>query len=137
MAKIYNFSEMTKKYRIFIAHIWQYDPYYNTIVNWINDANLNWEKTSRPNEDPIIKRSGNILLEQMTPAKIVVVAGDLYYRYRFLIDYQIKEAAKMQKIIIGVKPCDYPNIPAILEEKATVIVEWNQQALIDALKTYG
>ncbi len=137
MAKIYNFMEMSKKYRVFIAHIWQYDPYYNTIVNWIEDSGLNWEKTSRPSEDPIIKRSANILLEQMSSARIVIVPGDLYYRYRFLIDYQIKEAAKMKKIIIGVKPCDYPQVPAILEEKSTVIVNWNQQDLIDALKTYG
>lgn len=134
MAKIYQLSQ---RYRIFIAHIWKYDVYYNTIVNWINDSEINWHKYSIPNEDPLIKGNSNILQKQMSPAKIVIVLSDHYYKYKFLIEHQIREAVKMNKILIGVKPCDYPTVPQILEDNATIMVDWGKESLIEAIKLYG
>lgn len=44
-------------YHIFISHAWNYSDAYNTVVNWLNEAQeegkLTWTNYSVPEHDPV------------------------------------------------------------------------------------
>ncbi len=130
--------QLSKRYHIFISHVWEYDENYNTIINWLNDSDLHWKKYSVPDADPLNLKPKEVLTKQITSANIVLIVCDMYYPYSFLLDYQIDEAVRMKKVIIGIKPYgQHKKIPLKIQENVAVMVDWNSNALIGAIKTYG
>ena len=58
----------------------------------------------------------------------------MYVRYSDWIEYEIEEAIRMNKYIIGVKPWGQEKIPSIISENADKMVGWNQNSIINAIK---
>ena len=50
------------------------------------------------------------------------------------IEYEVDEAVRMGKYIIGVRPWGQQRIPAIIQDNADVMVGWNSDSVIGAIE---
>lgn len=131
-----------KNYRLLISHSWRYSETYSTIVNWLNNAALfNWSNHSvsadRPFETRTKKEWREELTQQIRGCNAVIVVSGMYAAYSEWIDYEIDEAIRMRKPIIGIKPWGSERIPRKIQECATVMVGWNSASLVQAVRVYA
>ena len=127
--------------RIFISHAWKYDEHYEKVVEWFNNESyFRWSNYSVPKEDncgdgyiPNYKLK-ECLTNQINPSQYVVILSGLYVSYSDWIEYEIEEARRIGKYIIGVRPWGNTQLPQIVQEKADIIVGWNSKSIIDAIK---
>lgn len=125
-------------YHIFISHAWHRSEHYDKIIEWLDDSSLSYINYSVPKENPL--HSGNKtklkedLTEQIRPSSCVIILGGMYAAYSDWIEYEINEAIRMGKYIIGVKPWGQERMPQIIQDNASVIVGWNSSSVIDAIK---
>lgn len=86
---------------IFISHAWKYNDDYNTIVSWLNEANITWKNYSVPEHDPLdannTQKLKGALTEQIRHANIIIIIGDMYANYSNWIEYEVDEAKRMYK----------------------------------------
>lgn len=127
-------------YHIFISHAWNYSYQYKTIVNWINDAPyLSWANYSVPIDNPIDANSKRELKQSITNkinlSNVVIILAGMYATHSEWIDYEIDEAIRMNKYIIGVRPWGQERIPKKIQDNANVMVGWNSSSIINAIKT--
>lgn len=134
-----------KTYNIFISHAWKYSEHYNTIVNWLDEAEqdgiLNWKNYSVPQHDPLIDPNTqvgkntlkNMLANQIKPASIVIILSGMYYSYSDWIQYELDTATDYNKYIIAVKPWGQERIPISIQNNHNALVGWNKKSIIDAI----
>lgn len=125
---------------IFISHAWQYNEHYWKIVEWLNDAaNFSWSNCSVPSHDGLPdKTSAGLsrgMTRQMNPSQVVIILGGMYAAHSSWIEYEIKEAQRMGKTIIGVRPWGQERVPLIVQAaSACPIVGWNSASLVQAVR---
>lgn len=61
----------------------------------------------------------------------------MYVVYSDWIDYEMSEAIRMDKPIIGLKPWGQKRVPISIQENATTMVGWNSDSLINAIRDYA
>lgn len=128
-------------YHIFISHAWNYSDAYNTVVNWLNEAQeegkLTWTNYSVPEHDPVdannTKKLQAALDAQIKPASKVIVISGMYAAYSDWINYEIDQSVNYGKYIIGLRPWGQERVPAKITDNATVMVGWNKASLISAI----
>ena len=131
-----------KNRMIFISHAWKYDNHYSTLVNWFNEEpNFSWRNCSVPSTDALPDKTTKGLAEGMTrqisPAQGVIVLGGMYAAHSDWIEYEIKEAQRMNKVIIGVRPWGQERVPKIVQEASICEpVGWNRASVINAIRDY-
>jgi len=127
-------------YNLFVSHAWKYDDAYNTVCYWLNNSDLRISNYSVPQHDPLDANNKRKLREKLTEqirhASVVIVISGMYAAYSEWIDYEIDEAVRMGKVIIGLKPWGQQRIPLKIQENATEIVGWNAASVIQAIKKY-
>ncbi len=127
---------------IFISHAWSYEEHYLTIEKWFNDtANFTWKNCSVPSTAALTDKTTAGLADGMTrqisPAQVVIILGGMYAAYSGWIDYEISEAKRMNKIIIGVKPWGQERVPIKVQEASICDpVGWNSASVIQAVRLY-
>lgn len=126
-------------YHIFISHAWLYNEPYNTLVKWINnDTDIQWANYSVPIENPIDTNKKRELKQKLTNkialSNVVIILAGMYAAYSEWIDYEIDEAVRMGKYIIGVRPWGQERIPKKVQDNATIMVGWNSKSVTDAIK---
>lgn len=126
---------------LFISHAWSYDAHYWKLVGWFNEApNFSWKNCSVPNHDALSdKTSAGLsagMTRQISVAQGVIILGGMYAAYSGWIDYEIQEARRMGKVIIGVKPWGAERVPLNVQNAATVMVNWNSSSIIQAVRDY-
>lgn len=126
---------------IFISHAWRYSDHYNKIVKWLDDApNFDWKNCSVPSDDALTDKTSKGLsggmTRQISPSQCVIVLAGMYAAHSAWIDYEISEAVRMKKIIIGVEPWGQEKIPLNVQNAATVIVGWNSASVVQAVRDY-
>lgn len=126
---------------LFISHAWNYDAHYWKLVEWFNEApNFSWKNCSVPNHDALSdKTSAGLsagMTRQISVAQGVIILGGMYAAYSGWIDYEIQEARRMGKVIIGVKPWGAERVPLNVQNAATVMVNWNSSSIIQAVRDY-
>lgn len=125
---------------LFISHAWTHSDHYWSVVEWFNDANnFEWRNCSVPNHDGLPDKTARGLKEGMTrqiaPAKAVIILGGMYAAHSDWIEYEINEAKRMGKVIIGVTPWGQARVPVIVQNAASEMVGWNSASLIQAVRT--
>uniref|UniRef100_A0A2A4Z6N2 Nuclease n=1 Tax=OCS116 cluster bacterium TaxID=2030921 RepID=A0A2A4Z6N2_9PROT len=131
-----------KRRKIFISHAWQYSEHYETMVRWLNGApNFVWSNCSVPRTNPLgINTKSNLeigITNQINPAQIVIILGGMYANHSDWIDYEISEAARLRKIIIGVRPWGQERVPLIVQNASDCeLVGWNQMSIIRAVRGF-
>lgn len=130
-----------KKRKLFISHAWSYDSHYNQLVTWLNDEpNFDWANYSVPSTDKLLDKTSKGLktgiTNQINPTQGVIILAGMYATHSEWIKYEIDEAVRLNKVIIGVKPWGQERVPAVVSDNATVMVNWNSLSIIDAIRDY-
>jgi len=126
---------------IFISHAWRHNHHYDKIVEWLDSAaNFDWKNCSVPSDDALTDKTSKGLSEGMTrqirPAQGVIILAGMYAAHSAWINYEIDEAVRMNKVIIGVEPWGQERIPDNVQNAATVMVGWNSASVIKAVRDY-
>ena len=125
-------------YNLFISHAWHRSEHYKKVIEWIKDSGISYKNYSVPEEDPLHSGNKSKLKEDLTaqirPASCVIILSGMYAAHSEWIEYEINEAARMGKYIIGVRPWGQERIPAIVQDYADEIVGWNSASVISAIK---
>ena len=127
---------------IFISHAWNYNEHYWTIVKWFNYAsNFSWSNCSVPSHDGLADRSTTGLRRGMTrqisPAQVVIILGGMYAAHSDWIEYEISEAQRMNKTIIGIKPWGQERVPLVVQNASVCpVVGWNSVSVVKAVRNY-
>lgn len=58
----------------------------------------------------------------------------MYAAHSAWIEYEINEAVRMGKTIIGVRPWKQERVPQIIQDNADVMVGWNKASIISAVR---
>ena len=130
-----------KRRMIFISHAWDYNDDYWAIVNWLDNAsNFAWSNCSVPSHDGLsdtttagLKRA---ITRQINPAQVVIIIAGMYAAHSNWIDYEIDEAVRLEKTIIGIRPRGQQRVPTKIQDNATTMVNWNSSSLISAIRQY-
>ena len=131
-----------KNRMIFISHAWKYNKHYWTIVDWFDDApNFSWSNCSVPSHDGLSDRSAAGLKKGMTrqirPAQVVIILGGMYAAHSNWIEYEISEAERMGKTIIGIKPWGQERVPLVVQNASVCpVVGWNRASVVQAARYY-
>ncbi len=131
-----------KNRMIFISHAWQHNEHYWKIVEWLNEAqNFSWSNCSVPSHDGLSdKTSAGLsrgMTKQIAPSQVVILLGGMYAAHSDWIEYEISEAQRMSKTIIGVSPWGQERIPVIVQNASICpIVGWNSASVIQAVRDY-
>lgn len=130
-----------KKRKLFISHAWPYDSHYYQLVSWLNLAsNFDWANYSVPSTDQLSEKTRKGLktgiTNQINPAQGVMILAGMYAAHSEWIKYEIDEAVRLNKVIIGVKPWGQKRVPAVVSDNATVMVNWNSLSIIDTIRAY-
>ena len=131
-----------KTRNLFISHAWQYNPAYHTIINWFNEEpNFSWKNFSVPEHNPLLaKTSQNLMIgitNQMRPAQVIIIIAGMYAAHSGWIDYEIEEALRMNKIIIGIRPWGQERMPIKVQQAAQKngrLVNWQRSSLIQVVR---
>lgn len=128
---------------IFISHAWRYNQHYNKIVEWFDGAaNFSWKNCSVPSDDALPDKTSKGLSEGMTrqinPSQVVVILGGMYAAHSDWIEYEISEAQRLEKPIVGVKPWGQERIPKIVQDASWCEpVGWNSASVIQAVRHFS
>lgn len=128
-----------KTRRLFISHAWSYSSHYNKIVEWFDDEpNFEWMNYSVPStggcSETTEKGLEECLTRQMSPAQGIIVLAGMWAAHSGWIDYEIDEAVRMGKTIIGVRPWGQERTPVKVTNNADVMVNWNSASIITAVR---
>jgi hypothetical protein len=130
-----------KNRRLFISHAWSYETHYNQLVLWFDqEPNFSWSNCSVPSTDPLPDKTAKGLAEGMTrqinPAQGIIILAGMYAAHSDWIQYEINEAVRLGKTIIGVRPWGQERVPTIVSDNAKVMVNWNSTSIIKAVREY-
>ena len=124
---------------LFISHAWRYEAAYQTLETWFNEEpNFSWRNCSVPSDDGLPDKTSKGLADgitrQMRPAQGVLIIAGMYAAHSGWIDYEIDEALRMQKKIIGIKPWGQERIPVKIQAASALLVGWNRASVIQAIR---
>lgn len=130
-----------ERYHLFISHAWQYDADYHRLVNLLENApRFEWRNYSVPEHDPLeansIHKLSAALKSQIRPVSVVLIISGMYVNYREWIQYEIDVALHYAKPIIGIRPWGSERIPKGVQSVADVMVGWNTNSIVAAIKKY-
>jgi len=130
-----------KTRRLFISHAWTYDSHYWKLIEWFNEEpNFNWTNYSVPSHNGCSEKTKKGLKEcltnQMSPAQGIIILAGMYAAHSDWIDYEIDEAIRMEKTIIGVRPWGQERTPVKIQDASDTIVNWNSASIISAIRVW-
>ena len=128
---------------IFISHAWGYSYHYNKVVEWFNNTpNFSWKNCSVPSTNALPDKTSRGLqigmTRQINPSQIVVILGGMYAAYSGWIKYEIEEANRLGKPVIGVRPWGQERIPRIVQEASWCQpVGWNRASVVATVREFS
>jgi hypothetical protein len=126
-------------YRIFISHAWDYnDEYYRMEKMMKEFPNFDFRNYSVPQHDPFDDgtKLTKKLRDQMEPVQVVIVLAGMYAAHSDWIGFEIDEAVRMKKPIIGVRPWGQERVPQKVQDAATVMHGWNIGPIVDSIRSF-
>ena len=130
-----------KSRMLFISHAWQYDQAYLTLTNWFDaEPNFSWKNCSVPSTHALPDKTtaglANGITRQINPAQGVLIIAGMYAAHSGWIDYEISEAKRLNKVIIGIRPWGQERTPVKVQENAHILVNWNSASIIKTIRDY-
>ena len=139
-----------KTRHLFISHVWRYTQHYETIKTWFDlTPNFAWKNHSVP-----INRSINIeskatksrqeyaieikakITNRIQRCHGVVILSGMYSSHSEWIDYELDEAIRLRKPIVGIKPWGKQRVPRKITVCAKDVVNWRRSSVIRAIRLY-
>lgn len=137
---------MAKTYNLFLSHSWSYSDAYEKLMDLLRHRlYFSFKDYSVPRSDPIHNAPNSQALyeaikRQMTPCHVVLVMAGVYATYSIWIRKEILIAKREflpPKPIIAIRPWAQTNISSFVAENADIIVGWNTDSIVEAIRQYG
>ena len=130
-----------KTRNLFISHAWSYEEHYKKVIEWFDDEpDFSWKNYSVPSHDACAQTTNSglktCLTNQMSPAQGIIILAGMYTAYSGWIEYEIDEAVRMGKIIIGIKPWGSERTPQKIQDTSAILVGWKSASVIKAVRDY-
>jgi hypothetical protein len=124
--------------RLFVTHLWERSDDFLRVFEYLESArNFYYRSTSTADQRPVGDKEAlkEDLRRQIAPAEAVIGLTSLYERDRDLLSFQLLYAQACQKPVVLMKRFgeDRP-VPKALTDLASEIVEWDERALVDAVR---
>jgi hypothetical protein len=125
---------------LFISHTWtRNQPHWKKVVDWFErEPDFQWKNCSSPDTETLADRSSRALSEEMTrqiaSAQAVIILSEMYAANSDWVDYEISEAKRLKKFIIGVAPLEQGSIPRKIREAADLMVGGSRISLIGTIR---
>lgn len=124
-------------YRIFISHAWDYNGEYYKLEKMLEEyPNFEFRNYSVPKHDPLdaSDRLKEKLLDQMNPAQVIIVLAGMYAVHSTWIQFEIDEAKRLWKPIIGVRPWGQERVPQAIQDAANIMHGWNVGPIVNSIR---
>ena len=131
-----------KRYRLFASHAWHRSDDYLRIFEFLDNANnFIYANHSVPMDNAFDGLSHSQLEEQIRnqirPVQCVIILSGIYVSYSSWIQFEIDFAKSLSKPIIGIRPWGSERMPTAVQQAANIIVGWNTNSIVDAIRTYS
>ena len=124
--------------RLFVTHTWEGSDDYLRVFEYLESArNFFYRNTSTPDKRPGGDKEAQRedLRRQINAAEAVVALTSLYDAQPDLLTFQLAFAQASHKPVVLMKPFGARReVPKALADLADEIVEWDERALVDAIR---
>lgn len=124
--------------RLFVTHLWETGDDYLRVFEYLESSrNFFYRNFSAPDRCPSGDKetAKEELRRQIAPVEAVVGLSSLYEVNRDLVTFQLLYAQASHKPVVLLKPFGSQRpVPKELAELADEIVEWDERALVDAIR---
>ena len=124
--------------RLFVTHLWEPADDYLRVFEYLESSrNFFYKNFSLPDGRPAGDREvlRQALRAQISPVEVVVGLSSLFDQDQDLITFQLLYAQASQKPVVLLKPFGSGKaVPKALAELADEVVDWDERALIDAIR---
>jgi len=124
--------------RLFVTHVWDVSEDYLRVFEYLESANnFFYRNYSTPERLTVQEKEAqkDDLRRQIAPVECVIALPDPYERNQDLLTFQLLYAQASHKPVVLMKRFGSPApVPKPLAELADEIVEWDERALVDAVR---
>ena len=136
---------MSKTYKIFISHSWEYSDAYEKLCKMLDGSNFLYNDHSVPKDDPVHTNGTDkelkiAITNKMSGCHIVLIMAGKYATYSKWIKKEIdiaKNDFTNSKPIIGIKPWSNKQVSSVVSENVDKMVGWNTDTIVQAIKDYS
>ena len=135
-----------KTYNLFISHSWRHSDAYERLVNLLdNRSYFAYRNYSVPRNDPVHTRGTDrelreAIKRQMSYAHVIVILAGVYATYSKWINNEIRIAQRgfqNSKPILAIQPRGSERISTVVQDAADIIVRWNTESIVGAIRELG
>jgi len=137
----YRVELMTEKnpFKVFVAHEFGENAEYSRVFEYLESRDnfyyLNYSNPDAVPADSSAEILQEAIREQMRSAEVVIIPAGMLSGKPGLIDFQLTAAQAFKLPIVLIQPFGGTmSIPKEALDVAAEIVEWNERAIIDAIK---
>ena len=137
---------MSKTYKVFISHSWQYSDAYEKLCKMLGKKTyFSHNNHSIPKSDPVHTNGTDkelkiAITNKMSGCHIVLIVAGKYSTYSKWIKKEIdiaKNGFTNSKPIIGIKPWANTQVSSIVSDNADKMVGWNTDAIVAAIREHA
>jgi len=131
-------AQMTKS--LFISHAWTQNllPWKQVVIWFENEPDFSWKNCSRPDpsrlKDKSTKSLAAEITRQISSAQAVIILSEMFAANSAWVGYEIREAKRMNKLIIGVAPLSQGCIPSKIKNAADLMSAGCCSSLVNMVK---
>ncbi len=127
--------------RVFVTHAFEHEDDYVRVFEFLESSrNFYYRNTGTPDRPPSGDKEAvrDDLRRQISPAEVVIGLPSLHAAHRELLTFQLLYAQASDKPVILMRPFGSgAELPKALVEHASEVLDWDERALVDALKRHA
>ena len=132
-----------RTFNLFISHSWAYSGAYGNLVKLLeNRPYFRFRNYSVPKDAPIsadgsYRRLHQAICRRMRPCSVILVPAGVYASYSEWIEKEIEIAKKkfsVKKPVLAIRPRGSERISALVKNNADMIVGWNTESVVSAIR---
>ena len=128
-----------RTHNIFVSHSWNYGDRYAAMMELLYGQNyFRFRNYSVPETKAFglmaYARMQEELRQQIRPTHCVIIIGGMWFNHSDWIQFEMDEAERMGKPILGVRPRGAQRMPVQVASRSDEVVNWNGKSIADAVK---
>ena len=130
---------MAKTYTIFISHSWDYVNDLMGLRNLlINRGYFNVHFNETPPHDPINSQNADyikrVIKQNIQNSDVVIGMSGMYAAYSQWMEWELQTAKQLGKPILCVIPWGQQRVPYSITSRADMMVRWNTESIVAAIR---
>lgn len=133
---------MANTYNVFISHSWDYVDDLKNLRNMLESRgyfHVNFMET--PPHDPINSTNSayvkSVIKNHIKNSNVVIGIAGGYASQSEWMRWELDTAISDGIPVLGVIPWGQINVSKVVQERATEIVRWNTESIVDAIRRIG